>query len=270
MPPVAVARVFTEPRRPQRRHFVDMEYVYPYAADDVPANPAERVVVETARRQHISLKADHKTGKSTYGVDYGGEDGSKPAVPLPPRMVRPTPTVPTAESMYSRSLRDGDYISSSIKNRQAEADRFAFVSSYQAACKDTVALPEIAAVVAAATAPPQPSGKSLYQDSYPEDQTPNPKLSNGANPWGKTKLLYVPKTKGTIRDLFHAERPHGPATSYRNDYQRWPALDDDAGPPPAHGATLGPRDPLSTRESCRTVVPKAFKYRKWGGFSGGS
>ncbi|KAJ3167981.1 hypothetical protein HDU88_001928 [Geranomyces variabilis] len=264
MPPVAVARAFTEPRRPQRRHFVDMEYVYPYA--DVPANQAERVVVETARRQHISLKSDHQTGKSTYGVDFGGEDeaGKHGVVPLPTRMVRPTPAVPTAESIYSRSLRDGDYVNSSIKNRQAEADRYAFVSSYQAACKDAIALPEIAAVVAAATAPPQPSGKSLYQDSYPEDQAPNPKLVPGANPWGKTKLLYVPKTKGTIRDLFHADAPKGPATSYRNDYQRWPALDDVAGPPPAP-VVLGPRDPMSTREACRTVVPKAFKYRKWGG-----
>ncbi|KAJ3009645.1 hypothetical protein HKX48_007815 [Thoreauomyces humboldtii] len=255
MAPVAVSRVFTEPRRPQRRHFVDMDFLYPEAL----ARASDLVVVETGRHQHLSLQADHATGPSTYTHDYTDAAAHAP----PPRMVRPSkpaPTgavVPSAEAMYCRSLRDGDYVAGNIRNRQIEADRIAYVSSYQEACKDRIELPDIPAGL------PKPAGKSLYQESYAStSNNPNPKLASTSNPWGKTKLLYVPKSKGTIRDLF--DSPPDPSqlgaagTSYRSDYQTWPVLDD--GP--------GPAKPMNTLAACRTVVPKAFKYRRWGGWAG--
>ncbi|KAI8903046.1 hypothetical protein DFJ77DRAFT_482153, partial [Powellomyces hirtus] len=282
MPPVPVSRVFTEPRRPQRRHYVDLEYVYPYetarAEDGVGA-----VVVQTGRRHPISVKQDHETGVSTYAVDYAASthDTTKPDLEraaLPPRMTRPRGgAASSGEAMYARSLRDGAYADAHhhLRALQKAAAQSAYVSSYQAACRDAaeleleLALPDIVAPRLAATPPP----KSLYQASFADAGTAHAAAAawgGRTNAWGKTKALYVPKSKGTIRDVLSSfgatttSPTAGGVTSYQSDFQQWPVFDSDPGPP-------RPREPMSTRAACRTVVPRAFKYRRWGeGFAAAS
>ncbi|KAI8818672.1 uncharacterized protein EV422DRAFT_536476 [Fimicolochytrium jonesii] len=238
MPPIAVPSVITEPQRYQRRHYVQADFVY-----DDNMNVTKKTLADTGRNQHVSSSRDEPTGPSTYRNDFKQSDSGPRALAYGP----------VAESYYYRSLRDGNYPNAALKQRVAQADRLAHLSSYQEACQDRMELPKIQSAK-------DRTGKSLYQSSYVtygEEDTA--KLSDGANPWGKTKLLYVPGTKATVRDLLHVTPPQH-YTSYKSDYQQWPAFENDAGPLPAA--------PLSSLDACRTVVPKAFKYRRWGGWNG--
>ncbi|RKO85848.1 hypothetical protein BDK51DRAFT_29885, partial [Blyttiomyces helicus] len=163
---------------------------------------------------------------------------------------------------YQRSLRDGTMLKGvDISQQQLIADKMLYVSNYENSF-DPMKGP-LPNVKKAKTAPAG-TGDSLYHDSYVSPRSVNTKLLDSWNdgaPIGKTKLLYAPTIRGLgVRDLLHVEPADAAElyrrTSYRTDYLICPPIE------------IGPIPPMTSLSSVRTVEPKAFKYRRWGGWAG--
>ncbi|KAJ3056547.1 hypothetical protein HK097_006180 [Rhizophlyctis rosea] len=114
---------------------------------------------------------------------------------------------------------------------------------------------------------PHDTGLSLYQNSFLNPKIVNGNLlEKGVSAYGKSKLLYVPREPGTgVRDLLHIENSPKTysRTSYKTDYMLCPPIESLI-----EQQQQGPALPMTNPSSLRTVVPKAFKYRRWGGWAG--
>ncbi|KAJ3029818.1 hypothetical protein HDV00_009430 [Rhizophlyctis rosea] len=207
---------------------------------------------------------------------------------------------------YQRSLRDATYTRDAVpvpprdqinnagdkvpdaaeiekwrEDKQREMDRYLYMSQYQGAydLEKNGILPHLRSRCQTPTHPngngtghlvnptgPHDTGLSLYQNSFLDPKAINGNLlDKGVSVYGKSKLLYVPKEPGTnVRDLLHIENHPKiySRTSYRTDYMLCPPIES------LIEQQSGPALPMTNAASLRTVVPKAFKYRRWGGWQG--
>ncbi|TPX70442.1 hypothetical protein SpCBS45565_g01810 [Spizellomyces sp. 'palustris'] len=261
MPTIQVPKPLTEPIRPQRRHYLDIQPVYedePTEGVAPTSNTGRRMLVRAVnivmrdglqrrlKDMRISSKikshdakilhtdAVSATGVSTYRSDYlDVADSIK--IPQLPSARMPQDLVASDDMRFvhraHRRVGRNETIWDPPKKseKRNELDRMTYMSTYQSACNETqVGLPPIQAD---RNTPKSLSGgvHSVYQDSYHRPQFVNANLCQIiTNPWGKTNLLNVPQTRGVgVRNLLHGDsRPASRKnTSYASHYQIWPSLE---------------------------------------------
>ncbi|KAI9090555.1 hypothetical protein DFS34DRAFT_637122 [Phlyctochytrium arcticum] len=292
----------TEPSRPQRRHYLEVQTVYDSEEDMAEMKKAECSCSANVNEK-LPQQASH-SGATTYRADFSAE--LKPIAATPIRYVPKVQgwqSPKTIENMYQRALRDATFLNQAPDRpekmaREAEVNKYAFMSSYQRACKDALSLPAIPSTppgqssnVARNPHGSRPSAQDHTRSLQRQHQLPQEMQSASpphppivadhslagqeqsdaqqststicemiTNPWGKTKLLYVPNMEGaSVRNLMRWDGKEGAAskrTSYSYDYPNWPHLQ------------IGQAAPVGTIQA-RPYVAKAMKYRRWGGWAGG-
>ncbi|KNC98854.1 uncharacterized protein SPPG_05825 [Spizellomyces punctatus DAOM BR117] len=246
MPTIQVPKPLTEPIRPQRRHYLDIQPVYDYEPTKGVAptsHTGRRIKIKCHDAKILHTDAVSPTGVSTYRSDYRDVvDSIK--VPRLPSARMPLDLVASDDMRWAHRRVDRNetiWDPPKKSEKQNELDRMTYMSTYQNACNETqVGLPPIQ-VDRSMSKSPSGGVHSVYQDSYHHPQSVNANLCRIiTNPWGKTNLLNVPQTRGVgVRNLLHGDsRPASrKSTSYAAHYQIWPSLE-----PPQSRSTFSWKD----------------------------